>query len=311
MFRIEGPARATLRDLSLQAGRAAAIVVDLFDQPSCRVFCDQLNVSGRSPQDGGTGVRVSGVEESDVLLRCAQGGTFCDRWISVIGGPQRRSGKPAAGQVSVFCGATGTAEAQYHVARGGRLVVRSVYHEVSGESPQGILLDDAGTLAVDATRFSYKTSPTRPLVQVRDFKGDLALLTGMLLPVGSTAPAQINIAGDGSRANVLCLANMFWAPCPGVNTGMVWRDTSELPAKAALLACNLNGGSESGLKDGFGRLDNRGQVDEKWILDVLRPLREARIWSPQPTAPGVTDLRLHRVIAAAGKGGVCLELRGR
>ena len=310
-LRIEGPGKATLRDLSLQAGRASGIVVGRCDQAGGRVFCDQLNVSGRSQQDGGTGVLVSGVEQSDVLLRCAQGGTFCDRWISVLGGPQRQAGKPAAGQVSLFCGATGTAEAQYHVARGGRLVVRSVYHEVSGDSPQGILLDDAGTLVVDATRFSYKTSPTRPLVQLRDFRGDFALLTGMLLPVGTTTPARIDIAGDGSART--CYA---WGTCSGRRVrastpGMVWHDASKPPAKAALVACNLNGGKESGLQNGFGRLDDRGHVEEPWILDVLRPLREARIWDPQPVPPGVTDVRLHRVISTVGKGGACLELRGR
>ena len=45
---------------------------------------------------------IMGVEQSDVLLRCAQGGTFADKWISVLGGPLRRAGKPAPGQVSVF-----------------------------------------------------------------------------------------------------------------------------------------------------------------------------------------------------------------
>jgi hypothetical protein len=41
----------------------------------------------------------------------------------------------------------------------------------------------------------------------------------MLLPVGSKFPARLDIAGDGSRSNVLCLGNMFWTPCPGVTAG--------------------------------------------------------------------------------------------
>jgi hypothetical protein len=312
ILRLEGPSRATIRDLSCQAGRASAIVLQNCDQPSGKIFCDQLNVSGASTNEDGAGVLVDGVERSDVLFRCLQGGTFCRRWISVLGGPLCQAGRQAPGQVSVFCGATGTAEAQYHVARGGRLVVRSVYHEVSGDSPQGILLDDAGSLSVDATRFSYKTSPQKPLVQLRDFKGQFALLTGMLLPVGTRFPAQIQIAGDGSQCNALCMANMFWAPCPGVNADMVWQDTSQPAAKAAMLVCNLNGGGESGLKNGFGRLDNRGQRlqgDRDWILDMLRPTRQARIWDPRSVVRGVTDVRLHRVICTAGKGGVCLELQ--
>ena len=309
IFRLAGPSRATLRDLSLNSGRVSAMVVEGCDQPGGRVFCDQLNVSGMGPKENGTGLLVASVEQSDVLLHSAQGGTFCDKWISVLGGPLRQAGKPAPGQVSVYCGATGTADAQYHVARGGRMVVRSVYHEVSGDSPQGILLDDAGVLSVDATRFSYKTSPQKPLVQVRDFKGQFALMTGMLLPVGTPFPARIDIAGNGSQASVLAMCNMFWAPCKDVTADVAWHDASKPPAKAALVNCNLNGGGESGLTGGFGRLENRGRADDKFLLDMLQPLREARLWQPGVVRPGVTDVRLHRVIATAGKGGVCVELR--
>ncbi len=309
IFRLQGPSRATLRDLSLQPGRASGVVIEDCDQPGGRVFADQLNASGMGPRENGTGLLVAGVEQSDVLLRCAQGGTFCDKWISVVGGPSRQAGRAAPGQVSVLCGATGTAEAQYSVSKGGRLVVRTVYHEVSGESPQGILLDDAGSLTVDTTRFSYKTSPERPLVQVKDFRGDFALLSGMLLPVGTAFPARINIAGDGSGCNVLCMGNMFWAPCKDVTADVVWHNGPKPPAKAAMLNCNLNGGNESGLKSGFGRLDNRGQADPEFLRRMLAPLREARIWLPGDAPPGATSVELHRVICTAGQGAVCVELR--
>jgi hypothetical protein len=309
IFRLRGPSRATLRDLSLSPGRASGIVIEDCDQPGGRVLADQLNVSGRGPRDSGTGLLVAGVEQSDVLLRCAQGGTFCDKWISVLGGRLRQDGKPAPGQVSVLCGATGTAEAQYAVSKGGRLDVRSVYHEVSGESPQGILLDDSGSLSVDATRFSYKTSPERPLVQLKDFRGDFALLTGMLLPVGTAFPARIDIAGDGARSSVLVMGNMFWAPSKDVTADMVWSNGSKPPARAAMLNCNLNGGGESGLKNGFGRLENRGQADPEFLRRMLAPLREARIWLPGNAPAGATSVQLHRVISTAGKGAACVELR--
>ena len=47
-----------------------------------------------------------------------------------------------------------------------------------------------------------------------------------------------------------------------------------------MLLCNLNGGGESGLKSGFGRLDNRGQAGEKFLLAMLAPLCAARLWEP-------------------------------
>jgi len=310
ILRLRGPSRATIRDLLLGAGRGRGIIIEDADQPGGRIFADQLNVSGRSGQEDGSGVIIDGVEESDVLLRCAQGGTFCDTWIRVIGGARRGSGG-ARGQVSVFCGATGTARAQYAVARGGELVVRSVYHEVSGESPQGILLDDAGSLTVDTTRFSYRTSPETPLVHVKGFRGAFALLSGMLLPVGTTHPPQIRIDGDGSAARVLCMGNMSWAPCKDIAADSVWRDESNPRARAAMRLSNLNGGSESGLANGFGRLDDRGEAGDAFILEMLAPLRRARIWTPGASPPGVTDVRLHRVIGSAGKGGACVEIKAR
>ena len=311
MFRFEGPSKATLRDLSLACGRASGIVIERCDQPGGKIFCDQLNVIGRGEKGGGNGVVVDGVETSDVLLRCVGGGT-CQRWISVLGGALRQAGQPAPGQVLVLCGATGTSEVQYHVARGGRLVVRSVYHEVDGNSPQGILLDESGSLCVDATRFSYKTAPDKPLVQLRDFKGQFTLATSLLLPVGTEFPARINTIGDGSRCNVLCLGNLFWAPCKDVHSDMVWQDTSKPPAKAAMLVCNLNGNSKkTGLKNGFGQLDDRGQADDNWLGSMLQPLHEARIWHPVATPANVTDVRLYRVICTAGKEATCVTFLAR
>jgi len=304
-----GPSQATIRDLSLVAERGTALLLDNCDQPEAKVFADQLNVAGRGGSPGATGLLVNRLRNCDVLLTCAQGGAFCSRWISVLGHPETAAAKPPAGQVSVFCGATGTADAQYHVAQGGQLVVRSVYHEMDRASPQGILLDDSGVLAIDATRFSYKTSPEKPLIDIRGFRGQFALLSSMLLPVDSSHPARVVISGDGSRCRVLCAANMFWAPCKDMQADTLWIDQTQPPAKAALLNCNLNGGAESGLKNGFGQLDNRGQVDQAFVAQMLAPLRQARLWLPNAAPPGTTNVRLYRLLCSAGKGQVCVELR--
>ena len=75
----------------------------------------------------------------------------------MLGGPLRQAGKPAPGQVSAFCGATGTAQAQYHVAKGGRLVVRSVYHEVAVTVPRA-----SSWTTPAGWRWTPRDSPTRP-----------------------------------------------------------------------------------------------------------------------------------------------------
>ena len=310
LLKLEGPSRATVRDLSIQGGAGNGLLVEDSDQPSGRVFAEQLNVSGMN--DGNkplAGLFVNGVENSDVLMECLQGAAFCRKWVQVVGGPKRRAGIPAPGQVTVVAGATGSADAQYAVEQGGRLVVRSIYHEMSGDAPQGILLNDRGSLSVDATRFSYRTSPVHPLIAADGFAGEFALLTNLLLPVNSTNTARIEMKGDGAKANLLCMGNLFWANEAGVTADKVGLAQANPPAKAGFLLCNMNGGEASGLKSGFGQLEARGADDEAFILKMLEPVRTRRIWQPGEAPAGVTDVRLHRVIGTSGKDTVGVECR--
>ena len=89
------------------------------------------------------------------------------------------------------------------MARGGKLVARSVYHEISSsEFSQAVRLDDAGSLSLDAIRFSCKTSEA-PLVETSGFDGEFAIAHGMELHVfkqhrvgaATAAPASC----DGQR----------------------------------------------------------------------------------------------------------------
>ena len=107
------------------------------------------------------------------------------------------------------------------------MVVRTVYHEISGDSAQALELNDSGTLVIDSTRFSYKTAPDRPLIGVDGFRGDLALTTGLLMPVNSKHPASIRIRGRGDACNVLCLGNLFWAPDGMVKADAVWKNEAK------------------------------------------------------------------------------------
>src|SRR5262249_44993505 len=143
------------------------------------------------------GLLVDGIERSDVQLHNCQGGTYMQRWLQVVGGPRQQQGQTTPGQVSVFCGATGPSATPYTVRKGGRLVVRTVYHEISGNSAQALQLNDTGTLVIDSTRFSYKTAPDRPLIDLDNFRGDFALTTGLLMPVNSPHPARLRIHGRG------------------------------------------------------------------------------------------------------------------
>ena len=308
VLRLQGPSHATLRDFSIHAGQAGGIRVENADQPGGRIYANQLNVSGGGGKSR-AGVLIDGVEQSDVELANQQGGSSSEKWVKVVGGPKLQAGEMPAGQVSIFAGATGSTDAQYTIAKGGRLLVRSVYHEMSGDAPRGILLDDTGSLTVDATRFSYKTSADVPLIEANGFKGDFALLTGLLLPVDSKHTARIDIKGDGGKCNLLCMANIFWANEAGVNADKVFRNLAQPPGQAGFALCNINSGLKGNVKNGFDILENRGKFDDAFVRKMLQPLREGRIWLPQAAVDGATSVQFHRVICITGKDGVGVEFR--
>jgi hypothetical protein len=311
VLRLQGPSVATVRDLFINSGDANGILIEDCDQPGGRVFTDQLNVSRLGPDRNPVGVLVRGVEESDVLLRCVQGGHQCDTWLKVLGGPRQRAGQRTEGQVAAYCGATGTANAQYAVEDGGRLVVRSIYHEMSGEAPRGLWLTDAGSLTIDATRLSYKTSPDAPLIGLEGFRGDFGLFTSLLLPVDSTHTAWAHISGEGTHTAALLMGDLFWVNELGVTADSVFKAEAQPPARAGMLLCNVNSGLEGATRHGgFDTLEDRGEVGDALIRRLLRPLRQARVWTPQPRPEGVTNAQLHRVICFGGAQMVQVELRG-
>ncbi len=328
VLRVAGPSHATLRDFYLHAAAARALVVEDCDQPCGRIFADQLNANGpASAADPVTAaIRVNGLDHTDVLFRALQGSGNAGHWVEVLGGPEADR---ATNQVSVFTGATGSAAGQYEVRHGGRLVVRGVYHERSSDSLNGLRLTDRGTLSIDATRFSYATSPSAPTIAADNFRGLFTLATCILLPVETQETCRFELRGDGSQASVLALNDQFWIERK-TSSDDIWRNLARPPAHGGLVGCNINTGKKEAAPKGFaflanvgehpdparsasgaGPLENRGTVDDATLLRHLAPLRAARVWSPDaPLATNVTDLRIHRVMASGGHGAV-VEFRGR
>jgi hypothetical protein len=322
VIRVRCPSHATLRDFYVHAGAARALLVEDCDQNQGHIFCDQLNVSGPSVSGStnAAALRVSGLDRTDVLLRSLQGSGNGGRWVEVLGGPNTDR---ATNQVSIFTGATGSAAGQYDVRQGGRLVVRSVYHERSSDSLNGLHLADRGTLSIDATRFSYATSATSATVAADSFRGLFTLATCILMPVETKASCRFELRGDGSGASVLALNDQFWIE-QKTTADDVWRNLAEPPARGGLVGCNANTARKEAAPkayevlanlgehpdpaksaSGAGPLDNRGTVDDATLLRHLAPLRGARVWLPETNAPAnATDLRIHRVMATGGHGAV-------
>ena len=304
------------------------MLVEGCDQPRGRIFADQLNVNGpvAPGRANAAALRIRGLERTDVLLRSLQGSGNGGRWVEVLGGS---NAERATNQVSIFTGATGSAEGQYDVRDGGRLVVRGVYHERSSDSLNGLHLAGRGTLSIDATRFSYATSPGSPTVAADNFRGLFTLATCMLLPVETKASCRFELRGDGRGASVLALNDQFWIE-QKTTADDVWRNLAQPPARGGLLGCNVNTARKEAAPAGYeflagrgehpdpaksasgaGPLDNRGAVDDATLLRHLAPLREARVWLPEAPVPAnATDLRIYRVMASGG-GGAVVEFRAQ
>jgi hypothetical protein len=322
VLKLEGPSRALLRDFYIHADQAQAIAVEKADQPGGFLFADQLNTNGPTSQKEGrtAAMRIRGLGHSNVLLRALQGSGNGGAWVEVFGGIR---GPESANQVSIFTGATGSAAGQYDVQQGGRLVVRGVYHERSSDALTGLHLKDRGTLSIDATRFSYATSARAPTVAADNFRGLFTLATCILMPVETTVTCRFELRGDGNQASVLALNNQFWVQAPGTSADTVWQNKAKPPARGGLIGCNINTSNKKAAPKGFeflanvgdhadpakapfgsGPLADRGGVDDATILRHLEPLRAARVWLPSATPAGVTDVRIHRVMASGGRGAI-------
>jgi hypothetical protein len=311
LLRLEGPSQAVLKDFQVHAmvPGCTGIVVDNCDQPGGAVFGDQLAPSGHGiGREPLAGLFVNGVADTDVQLRCVHGGTDCRTWLKVAGRPPADpAAKPAApqGQVSVFTGAASTSLLQYEVTDGGRLLARSIYHEIHRpEVAQAIALTNGGALFIDSTRFSYRTVPETPLVKLDGFRGDVAITTPLFMSVGSPAPARIELAGDGSALRFLGLGMQVFAPGDkaAYGTERIFSNIAQPPAAGVLLN-NVYCG------EGTRAFEDRGAWNADLVRAMLKPLREARLWQPGPRPAGVTNVRFHRVYSTASTGGVAVELR--
>lgn len=317
LLRLEGPSRAVLRDFQVNANtpNCTGILVDNADQPGGAIFGDQLGPSGHGTgREPRAGLLVNGLTQTTVQMRAIHGGMDCGTWIHVVGrgarNPADETTDPVAdpGPVAIFTGASSSSLRQYDVSQGGRLLARSIYHEIHRRDiGQAIHLADSGSLLVDSTRFSYTVLPDVPLVSTDGFDGDLALTTPLLMSVYSPEPMRIALAGDGANTRFLALGLQVFAHNEETfgRTDAVFADRSQ-PASAALFLNSVQCGN---VQPGVRNFEDRGEWAEDFLRGMLQPLRETRPWQPSPRPPGVTDVRFHRVYSSAGKDGVAVELR--
>lgn len=307
-FRLAGPSRVTLRDLSLafSGSGADALIVENADQPGGSIYCDQVLSGGN---DAGkrcaVAIEVDGVEQSDVTYLNGGWGEFTRAGVIVRGGPTRASGGTAPRQVALLLGALGNNEFRLIDVQSGGRVIACGFRD---EAPKpGALLDlgpnSAGAISVVGMSWAGTPSVTQPFLHLDGFKGTLAYV-GNAMGSGykeNDGSLFVRITGSGADTRALVAASEFTSE-NSITLRRVWQDQSQPKARAVLLNCVGSGVNKPkhNLPNVVAQTEGT-EPDDAELRAMLMPLRELRINPPGPRAEGVTDVKLLRLIVRASQ----------
>jgi hypothetical protein len=291
-IRLQGPSRATLRNLDAIGGKnAVGILVENCDQAGARVFGEQLQTNGL-----GYGLVVNGLSRAAVRLH-----DHGHNGIQVLG-----NGAVESSVVALFCGASSRHPQQdagihlYDVAKGGRLLVRDIWYE--GHAWSLIRATDRGAFTYHCGFVApyYGFQPEQGAkdpwekelrqevasLEFDGFKGDICF------SLVSSNGAAMRIK-PSPEMNLLLLGYLSNTP----------NDFGGEGAKGQTVLTHFRvqrkDGTGSDAKPGLGELK------PEWVRTMLKMLRETRPQALEPTPEGATDLRFFRVMAV-GRNGVHL-----
>ena len=287
LLRLEGPSRATLRELMVNAGQQAdGIVLTGCDQPGGRVFAEQLNVVGAAKD---VGLLVDGLSEANVLLNDF-GHSGAQVGVKVVGSGQQ--GGPG-GRVYIFSGASSSNKLSYDVSNGGWLLVRDMWYE-TGQEPAFMHLTDSGTFTLHNAIIAHPRKKDLPGVLIEGFRGKVSFLGVCFASVGGPedAPALV-VSGEGAQTEMLAL---------GVHgNGEYFANQSPHAKAARLVSVQYTAGG------GAKPIEDVGEWDDEFILEMLEQTRGARPQPLGPVPPGATDVRFYRVMVSGGRHSVVVR----
>lgn len=289
------------------------MIVDKCDQVGGRVYCDQVVArgSGNANDFVDKAYFVNGVDRSDITIQNSEYSYQKNGGVYVKGGPVRSAGGAAEGQVAYLCGENGNDGGNlYKVVDGGQLIVIGQTSEVPRPATS-LNLTSSGALTLAAYRFAVTPSPL-PLAMLDGFRGSATFLANDFLNGYAANDDSIlfRLAGDGRDCRVLNACNALTSPS-NATIERSWEDTSNPPASAALLSCE--GGGVNLPKTSLPNVVNKvvgAPVDPQFVRDSLAQLRALRIEPPIARAPGVTDVKLIRVIMSGGADSTVLTFQG-
>jgi hypothetical protein len=289
VLRLDGPSRATLRDLTVNgAGAADAIVVENCDQPGARIFMEQGEVTFARQ----VGLLADRVIRADVSLHDFYHSDCKGVAVKAVGIGRQAMERPAGGRICIFGGASSNNELSYEVAQGGRLMAQDIWYE--GQPPRFMRCTDSGTFTLNGAEVAC-ADPNHggkeegiPAVEVDGFKGSLTFMAAIF-------STRIRVRGDGRETNVLALG------IQGNGDDYFRSDSPNAPtARLGCLKYTPGGGAVS--------IPDQGAAAPAFLR---RMLAQMRLEKPRPLTdlkPGITDVRFYRVNAENGL--ICIHLKG-
>jgi hypothetical protein len=268
VIRLQGPSRATLRDLRVAgAGQddVNGIVIENADQRNSRVYMQEVfaNLSSRN------GLIVDGLSATRVDLRGFQHQDSSGSGIKIVGGPE-----DLGGRTTMVSGASSSNFLNYEIT-GGRFVAKDVWYELGGSNPRYMKLTGSPSVTFDQAKvYTTPVNTTPPAIDIQNFNGRATF-------IGVDLEDRINISGS-SAGKILALG------LQGRLSNYFINNTS---ADARLInSRRYNGGTFV--------VNNIGSPDISFLRDMLAQTRGSNLSNEYESFPaGITDVRMYRVYA--------------
>ncbi|HTB05603.1 MAG TPA: glycosyl hydrolase family 28-related protein [Bacteroidia bacterium] len=296
LLELQGPNRATIKDLLLNVPYTDALeafVIDNADQVGGRIYGQEFNAGGpQSTQPCDIGLLSDGIENSDITMMCFYPGFGNTAMVQANGGPVLSSGGNTNGQISLLGGATGNSQNLFNVTNGGRMDAEGMWNEGDFARTSGLvnLSNTFGKLSVACMSWNL-LKHTFPMVSTDNFSGTFTFLMNHM---NQEPWSYIPMIGSGTNCNILSGYNDWGlSNSMGRTTDSTWQD-STLPAANADFIGNAGAG---GMLDVVVSKVHNTLPDTTSVLNDMMQLRFVRTTLPNDMTPGVTDVKLFRVVA--------------
>ena len=288
VVRMEGPARATLRDLHVASGgHAEGVVIAGCDKAGGRVFGEQISTEGNL----GVGLLADGLDRCNVEFHdyYHSGATDCS--VRVSGGPRRAAGQATGGRVALLGGGSSNNAWTYDVQKGGYLISRDMWYETNKQIGF-VKLSDSGTFTFHAGIIALPADPAVPAVQLNNFRGQATFLSTELASVDGN-PVIMKVSGEGKETRMLVLG-----ACSRRSDEYLFNDSPN--AQVALTSCRHSDAK------GTEAIDNVGPQEDQFLRDMLAQARKEQPTAINDLPGGTPDARLYRVFVSDCTVGVHL-----